>query len=166
MFSFKRINTLFFYKNPLFIFIFYVRNLCWINNMFKNIYFVKRNMYQLPINLKFSFFSFLNHTTTINFFFKKFYLLWRGFKILFFKKCLHILFGFSHYIKFWWKNLNYFCFCKKRKIFFFSWVNIPLKSFIFNLKKSAKLNLYKGKGLFEYKNFKGRIKLRAWKKKH
>jgi hypothetical protein len=91
--------------------------------------------------------------------FYKFFLLWRGFKFFIKKKKLYILLGLSHYILFVLPK-GLYIWCRKRK-FYLCATNIGiLKLFNNNLKNVRKLNLYKGKGLFEYSVFKTKIKIK------
>jgi large subunit ribosomal protein L6 len=86
-----------------------------------------------------------------------------GFKCFVYKQFLFLLLGFSHYILYKIpREIKLFC---KKKIIFLVSLN-KQKLFIFQklLKDSKKLNIYKGKGVIEFKQFKNFIKLKKGKK--
>jgi large subunit ribosomal protein L6 len=86
-----------------------------------------------------------------------------GFKCFIYKNYLFLLLGFSHYILYKIpKEIKLFC---KKKTIFLTSLN-KQKLFIFHkvIQNSKKPNIYKGKGLIEFKQFKTFIKLKKGKK--
>lgn len=167
MFLFKQLYLSIIFSNIYYYYIFLPKQHIWLYFNIKKIYLFNKQTYNTKKFGLRAFSSLLpKYINFLSFFLCKLYLIWRGFKIFLFKKKIYILLGLSHYVSYSWEILDSFFFCKKRKLFFFSWNVIFLKNFIGWLKKLQHLNLYKGKGLFEYKIFKGNIKLKIWKKKH
>lgn len=85
-----------------------------------------------------------------------------GFKNFILDNQLYILVGDCNYLIF---NIpaNLKVFCRKKQIYLFSYNKQALYNFVSILKKIKKLNLYKGKGILEFKNFKY-TKLKVGKK--
>ena len=54
---------------------------------------------------------------------------------------------------------------KKRRIYLLSKTTSCLKIFMSNLRRIRKIDIYKGKGLSEVKNYKGFIKMKSGKRK-
>lgn len=97
------------------------------------------------------------------FFFKKISLVGLGFKAFIYKGFLWLYLGLSHFMKFF-IPVGLIIICKKKKIFFFSHQKKLLLDWIKQLKFFRKANIYKGKGLVEFKQFKGFVKLKKGKK--
>ncbi len=99
-------------------------------------------------------------------FYYKLILIGLGYKYFIYKNCLYILIGFSHYILFPLNLLHIYIKCKKKKIFLFSKNKQNLLSFISKFKNFRPVNIYKGKGIIEFKNFKPFVKLKKGKKQY
>jgi len=96
-------------------------------------------------------------------FYNKIYNIGLGFKNFIYKNYLFLLLGNSNYYKLKIPN-NIYIICKKNQIYFFSNNKIKLNNFLFLIKNLKKINLYKGKGLINFYNFKF-MKLKMGKKK-
>lgn len=96
------------------------------------------------------------------FFITKIFLVGLGYKNFVYNHKLYILIGDSNYITLEIpKEVNVLC--RKNQIFGISKNKVVLLDFFSNLKYLKKLNLYKGKGILEFKNFKF-MKLKTGKK--
>lgn len=97
-----------------------------------------------------------------SFFITKIFLVGLGYKNFVYNNKLYILIGDSNYITLEIpKEVNILC--RKNQIFGISKDKMILLDFFSNLKYLKKLNLYKGKGILEFKNFKF-MKLKTGKK--
>jgi len=97
------------------------------------------------------------------FFYKKISLVGLGFKAFVFNNYLWIYIGLSHFMKYTITH-DLFIICKKKKIHLFSSNKYLLFNFMRQLKYYLKPNRYKGKGLLEFKQFKGFISLKKGKR--
>lgn len=84
---------------------------------------------------------------------KKIYLVGLGYKNFIIDNQLYILVGNANYILYEIPK-SIFIVCKKNQIFLFSLENQILNTFVNQIKTVKRLNLYKGKGLVEFRNFK------------
>lgn len=96
-------------------------------------------------------------------FIKKVSLVGLGFKTFVYKKFLWIYVGFSHFMKFYIPK-DLVIICRKKKMYLYTVNKQMLSNFIRQLKYYNKPNRYKGKGLLEFKQFKGCISFRKGKK--
>lgn len=155
-------NNIFFYiysNNILIIF---------IKNNFNYIYF------KFKINLQYMFNSFnrifnflentlLLHNNNLNYY-MKLYNIGLGYKNFIYKNILYIYLGDSNYYKIKFSK-NIIIICKKNQLYFFSKFKDFLLNFVNKLTSLKKINLYKGKGIIPYSNFKF-MKLKKGKKKN
>jgi len=95
---------------------------------------------------------------------KKIYFIGLGYKNFILNNQLFILLGNANYMIFEIPKYIYLI-CKKNQIYIFTLNDqfFFLNNFISNLKRIKKINLYKGKGVIEFKNFKF-LKLKQGKK--
>lgn len=96
-------------------------------------------------------------------FFRYFYL-GLGYKIFIRKKKLYIWLGLTHYTILDIPS-DVKLFTRKRRLFVVSFNNASFNNFIFKVRNTRKVDLYKGKGLLELKTYKGFIKMKSGKKK-
>lgn len=98
-------------------------------------------------------------------FFYRFSMIGLGFKIFVRKKYLWVFIGLTHYTKFkipkdlYIKNA-------KRKILFYTYNKNILLTFMAKLKNFKHPSKYKGKGLIEFKQFKGFVKEKKGKRQY
>lgn len=86
-----------------------------------------------------------------------------GYKYFVYKKHLYILIGFSHYIYIKIPH-NILLYCRKKKLFMQGTDKQQINSFSAKIKYFKSANVYKGKGIIEFKSFKNFIKLKKGKK--
>lgn len=97
------------------------------------------------------------------YFFKRITLIGLGFKAFLYKNYLWLYIGLSHYILFkMYKDITIYC-CKK-KIYICSFNKKSITNFTKQLKYYKLFSKYKGKGLLDFKQFKGFIILKKGKK--
>jgi len=97
------------------------------------------------------------------YFYKKISLVGLGFKTFVQNGNLWIFIGLSHFMKFR-LSPELFVICKKKKIYLFSSNKNKLFDLIKQLKYYRIPNKYKERGILEFKQFKGFIKLKKGKK--
>ena len=97
------------------------------------------------------------------FFFKKITLVGLGFKCFLYEKDLWLYTGLSHFVKFSIPD-NVTIYCRKKKIYIFSFNKRVITNFLRQIKFYRLPNKYKGKGILEFKQFKGFITLKKGKR--
>ena len=97
------------------------------------------------------------------FFYKRITLIGLGFKAFSYKNYLWLYIGLSHYILFK-IPITIKIFCCKKKIYVCSLNKKDITNFIRQMKYYNIFSKYKGKGLLEFKQFKGFIILKKGKK--
>jgi hypothetical protein len=126
------------------------------NKIFYNIFsFIEFNKFFLKLNK-------LNYLKNKIFFFKLFNI-GLGFKNFIFNNKFYLYLGDANYLKFI-INKKIKIICKKNQIIFFSKLKTLLFNFINKLINIKKINIYKGKGIIFYSNFKF-MRLKKGKKK-
>lgn len=158
--TFVSIFINFYYKN-IFLQLYYNYN---INILFykAKIYYCFFQKHNYKKNLFFN--SFINQIKTkLKFYCIKLNIIGLGYKYFVYNSMLYLLIGFSHFLIYKIPS-NIKLICRKKKLFIISVVKQELFLFSNMLKKSRKLNIYKGKGLIEFKQFKNYIKLKKGKK--
>lgn len=133
------------------------------NNKFLSIKFLINNNFQIynfNLIIKNILFKFLN---IYNFYFKIFNI-GLGYKNFVYNNFLYLYLGDANFYKIKInKNLNIIC--KKNQIIIISKNKEFLFNFIHKISKIKKINIYKGKGIIPYNNFKF-MKLKKGKKKN
>lgn len=113
------------------------------------------------ISFYFLFINFLKKLTII--YVSKLIIIGLGFKCFVYKNFLFLLLGFSHYILYKIPS-EIKLLCKKKVIFLTSLNKQKLFSFRNLIQNSKKINIYKGKGIITFNQFKTFIKLKKGKK--
>jgi ribosomal protein L6P/L9E len=144
-------------------FIFYNNNnnIIYLKILLKKDYYLSmfKNIIKI-INLKF-----IENLNNNFFYYIKLFNIGLGFKNFVYNNYLYLYLGDANYYKLNFNNNNIHIICKKNQIIFLSKNNIILYNFVNKLIKLKKLNLYKGKGIIPYMNFKF-MKLKKGKKKN
>lgn len=93
---------------------------------------------------------------------KKIHLVGLGYKNFVIDSQLYILLGNANYVVYRIPD-DIYLICKKNQIFLFSYNIDRLNNFVYELRFIKKSNIYKGKGVVEFRNFKF-MRLRIGKK--
>jgi hypothetical protein len=96
--------------------------------------------------------------------FYKYYYNGLGYKIFLRDNYLFIWIGLTHYTILKVPN-TIRIFAKKKKVFLVGSNLLKFNEFLSSIRRIRKIDLYKGKGLLEVKNYKGFIKMKSGKKK-
>lgn len=96
--------------------------------------------------------------------FAKFYIVGLGNKCFIYKKTLYILWGLTHYILIPLKSNSIKIICRKRRFYFLGPL-LEVKRLRYLIQQIRKINVYKPRGLFFKRQFKGIIKIKPGKKK-
>lgn len=135
-----------------------INNIIFINNKF---YFKKKK------NFNIFFFQFKNYLNKFIYnyykYYSKIYNIGLGYKNFIYKKNLFLLLGDANYYKLKIPK-EILIKCKKNQIYFFSIDKLILFNYINKIKNIKNLNIYKGKGLINFQNFKF-MKLKIGKKR-
>jgi hypothetical protein len=96
--------------------------------------------------------------------FYKYFIIGLGFKSFKYKSKIHILLGYGHYVIINIpKNVKFLP--RKKRAFLLSSDYKTLSNLRYQIKAIRPISMYKPKGFFEYKQFKGRIYIKPGKKK-
>jgi hypothetical protein len=113
-----------------------------------NIFQFNKKLYNFLLNK----FLYLNNFN--NLYYIKLFNIGLGYKNFVYKKFLYIYEGDANYYKFNYNKKKIYILCKKGQLFFFSKYKDILFNFINKIIKLKNINIYKGKGIIPFKNFK------------